>query len=252
MATCKPVIRGTKRLAQGIACGGGNGCSFTVRLAVTQTYQTTEGLRIETTVSVGASGKGFEASVSTTRERSWEQSWSRSEGAEVEYRFDLAPNQRCIPSMAHVELECDVDFDTAHYDSYFRRPQDRTDLEYSYNRKEGPFNSGQWCFKQRVTATPLNRNSDWHEVLPNNSHDGNRGDIWKRPGREMNQYRTGSGGTFRDEDVIIRRARGSGGDGNELFGCRRNLRLRRREKIILPLSSENGALEGYIGCVVNG
>ena len=140
ITTCKPVIRGTKRLAQGITCGGISACSFTIRFAVTETYQTTEGLRIETAVSGGASGRIFSASVSTTTARSWEQSWSRSESSEVEYRFHLAPNQRYIPSMAHVELECDIDFDTAHYDSYFRRPRDLTDLEYSYNRKEGPFN----------------------------------------------------------------------------------------------------------------
>lgn len=230
MTTCKPIIQGTKRLAQGIVCGGGGGCSFAIKFAVSETYQTTEGLRIETTVSAGASGKGFEASVSSTREPSWEQSWSRSKGSEVEYTFDLGPNQRCIPSMAHVELECDVDFDTAHYDSYFRRPKDLTDLEYSYSRKGGLFNSGQWCFKQRVTAEPLNRNNDCHEVLPNDGHDGNRGDIWRRPGTEMNQYRTCSGGTFTAQDVIIRRARRSGGDGNEIFECRRNQRLRRRKK----------------------
>ena len=90
-----------------------------------------------------------------------------------------------------------------------------------------------------------------HEVLPDDGHSGNRGDIWKRPATEMNEYRTGSGGLFEDGDVIIRRARGSGGDGNELFGCRRNRRLRSQETIIIPLSAENGALEGYIGCVVN-
>ena len=87
------------------------------------------------------------------------------------------------------------------------------------------------------------------EIL-NSGFSGSRGDIWKRPASEMNQFRLGSGGpAFRDDHIIIRRARGSGGDLQEVFGCDRSRRHRRRENITIPLSSESGALEGYIGCV---
>ena len=188
MTTCKPVIRGVTHLAPGIVCPGPtNGCSQTTRFKVAETYQATEGLRIETTFSVGAGYGGVDASISATRERYWEKTWGRIDETEVEYTWNLHPNTRCIPSMAHLELECQVDFDTTWYDSYFRRPRDFTDLEYRYHRAGGPFESNQWCFKQRVSQVPLRLDSNWYEVLPNDGFSGSRGDLWKRPASEMNQ-----------------------------------------------------------------
>ena len=249
MTTCKPVIRGAIRLSKGIACGQSS-CSHSTRFKVTQSYTATEGVRIETSLTVGAGGKGVEASISTSKERFWEKSWTQGSEQEVEYTFNLGPNQRCTPAMAHVELECDVAFDTIFYDSYFRRPRDFTDLEYRYQRKGGPFSDGQWCFVQPVQNWPLQQNGDWNEVLPNDGFDGNRGDIWKRPASEMNRWRIGTPRrAIRDTDIIIRRARGSGGNQQEVFVCERNLRNRHRERITVPLSSEVGALPGYIGCI---
>ena len=120
-----------------------------------------------------------------------------------------------------------------------------------YVRAVGPYDSGQSCFKQRVSSVPLNQNGDWHEVLPDDGFDGNRGDIW--PASEMNQFRIGNiGGFFTDEHIIIRRARSSSnGDLSEVFGCRRSFRDTRTQTIILPLSSKVGALEGFIGFVEN-
>ena len=251
MASCKPVIRGVKRLAQGISCPGGTGCSVAVTFRVAESYQITQGLQIETSVGFGVGYKGVEASVSSSIARSWEKTWSNSNETEVQYTWHLGPSQRCIPSMAHVELECDVDYETVWYDSYFRKPKDFTDLEFRYNRKGGQFDAGQWCFKQTVSSTPLQRKDDWHEVLPKDGFSGSRGDIWKRPPTEMNQYRTGSGARrFENKDIILRRQRGSGGNMQEVFGCKRNPRSRQSAKITIPLSSEFGALEGYIGCVV--
>ena len=250
MTTCTPVIRGVSYLAEGIACGSIQGCRHVSRFSAKQSYQATESLRVETSFSVSAGYGGVDASISSTTERYWEKIWGTVNEHDKEYRFDLGPNQRCIPGMAHVELECDVAFDTIWYDSYYRRPRDFTDLEYRYQRKGGPFTSGQWCFTQQVTQTPLNQDGNWYEVLPNDGFDGNRGDIWKRPGSEMNRYRTGATRRLiRDSDIIIRRARGSGGDLREVFVCERNLRNRHRENVTVPLSSQHNALQGYIGCI---
>ncbi|KAI4250071.1 MAG: hypothetical protein L6R40_000243 [Gallowayella cf. fulva] len=248
--TCRPVVRGTKRLHQGIVCGN-SPCSIRVSFSVATNYQTTESLRVETTISVGAAYKGIEASVSTTRERFWEKIWGRQDESTVEYEWNLDPGQNCVPSMAHVELECDVDYYTVHYDTQYRRPQDRTRLEYDMNRKAS-WNGNQWCFAQYVRDPPLRRNENWHEVLPNDGHNqGNRGDIWKLPAPEMNQYRLGVG-AFGPTQIVIRRQRGSGGDGDEVFRCTRNPSTRRQATITVPLSADNNALEGFVGCVTSG
>ena len=255
MTTCKPVIRGVNHLAQGIVCPNGTatGCSQITRFRVTETYQSTEFLRIETTFSVGAGYGGVDASIFTTREQYWEKVWGRTDETEVEYRWDLEPGARCVPSMAHVELECDANFDTVWYDSYFRRPRDFTDLEYRWNRNAGPFREGQWCFTQRVTQTPLQQDANWSPVLLDDGGSragGSRGDLWKRPGSEMNRFRTGTlGRLITDQDMIVRRARRSGGDLQEIFVCQRNPRTGHRETITIPLSSQAGALQGYTGCV---
>ena len=255
MTTCKPVIRDVTHLAQGIVCPNQTvtGCSQSTTFRVVETYQSTEFLRIETTFSVGAGYGGVDASISTTREQYWEQVWGRTDETEVTYRFDLEPGARCIPSMAHVELECDVNYDTVWYDSYFRRPRDFTDLEYRWNRKGGPFRDNQWCFTQRVSNTPLQNNNNWSPVLENDGGSragGSRGDIWKRPASEMNNFRLSPlGRQITDQDMVVRRARGSGGDLQELFVCQRNPSYGRREKIVVPLASQAGALQGYIGCV---
>ena len=250
--SCQPKIRGVKPLAQEIACNNENGCSVPVKFAVAETYQASKGSRMETTVGHSAGARSVEASFSRTNEQTWQKTWNTSNEREVQHTWFLGNNQRCIPSMAHVELECTAAFDVYFYDSYFRRPQDFTDLEYrdQYRRGGGPYGQGQWCFKQIVSQTPLGVTRDWHEVLPNDGFDGNRGDLWRRPGSEMNRHKLGSGGfTFTDNHIVIRRQRGSGGDMREVFGCRR-VHQRRSGNIMVPLSSDSGSLEGYVGCVL--
>ncbi|KAI4182360.1 MAG: hypothetical protein L6R41_006030, partial [Letrouitia leprolyta] len=187
MTTCRPVIRGTKRLHSGIACSD-RPCSIEVEFAITQNYETTEGLAITTTIGVGIDVKGVSASVSTTRERSWTQTWARGSSSSVKYVWNLDAHQHCFPGMAHVELQCDVDFDTVHYDTWYRiwnlKHYMVLEDSGSYHRPGGPWNKGQWCRETRVSETPLRREADWHVVLPD---DRARGLMYKHPASALNR-----------------------------------------------------------------
>ena len=245
---CKPVIRGTKRLYSGIACGS-EPCSIQTSFTVNENYESAEGYRVETTVSAGLEIKGISVSASTTRGRSWEKTWGRGSTTGVTYTWNLPANGHCTPSMAHVELECDAHFNPVYYDTYWIRRSDTLLLEYQYNRKGGPpinYN-GQWCHEWYVQPTPLNRQQDWFPILAENRY---RGLMWKLPSDEMNRHHLYD--HFRPilpSDVVIGKVRGHGGNWHEIYVCTPDFRNGVTHKVTAPLSSEAGALEGYIGCV---
>ena len=246
---CRPVIRGTKRLHSGIACGP-RPCSIDTTFTVHENYESTEGYRVETTVSAGVEVKGVSASVSTTTGRNWEKTWGRGSSTSVNYKWELEANGHCTPSMAHVELECDAWFDPVWYDTHWRYPRDRMWLEYTHNRKGGRFTDGQWCREYQVQTTPLSRTADWFPILEDDRY---RGLLWKLPSSQMNQFRLNARDPrIEDRQVVIGRVRGRGGDWQEIFVCNRDVRAGSGGglyTVTVPLSSEAGALEGYIGCV---
>ncbi|KAG8532432.1 uncharacterized protein KY384_002917 [Bacidia gigantensis] len=245
-ALCRPVINGVKPLATPIFCSGVP-CSPRVSFRVEERYETQESFRVETTVSLGASQGPFEASVSRTTERFWQRIWSTSTSQESTYQWHLGPNDHCTPSMAHVELDCDVDLMTTYYDS-FLHDSNRLRLEHDHHRKGGPYWPSQWCTQFVVDHTPLRREEDWERAVSSNR---GRGDVWKRPAREMRPYRR-SGNSIQDNMLIVRRPSSSPGDWGELMGCIPDRSTARRVKMTLPLSSANGVLHGFVGCVSSG
>ena len=147
--------------------------------------------------------------------------------------------------MTHVELDCTVRFDPIHYDTFMLRHQGgRFRLEYDANRRTGPFFAGQWCTQFRVSDTSLRHDDDWDWVQP---ADTSRGQFWKRPTSEMDGYWL-SGTPIWHDMLIFRRERGRG-DLDELIGCGRDTWNGHVERVTVPLSDENGVLEGYVGCV---
>ena len=251
IASCYPTVSDVVLLWEGLDCTTSGGCEQTITTTLTQSYQTTEGLKIDAGFSLGASGKGLSASVFSSVSKSWQKTWGNSSGVGTQYTFHLENGERCTPAMAHLELECEADFDTVHYDSYYRRPKDWTNLEErpQFIRHDGPFDYGQWCFKQMVTDEPLVIAEDWHEVLPDDGFSGSRGKIWHRPAEEMNQYRTDNNHIFQSGDIIIRRY--GAGIAEEVFGCLRDPKTQTHQKINVPVSSEYGAFQGYVGCIQN-
>ena len=243
---CKPVIRGTERLHSGVACGP-NPCSVQTSLTIQENYASTERYRVESTVSAGVQIKGVSVSASTTRERNWAKTWGSSSSAGVNYEWNLPANGHCTPSMAHVELECDTDFDPVYYDTRLIYRNDLLDLEFTHNRKGGHYHFGQWCEFNWVRTAPLSLQQDWFPILPDDRY---RGLMWKLLSEEMNRHRLyEDAGVILPSDVVISRVRGRGGDWSEIFVCKPDSRNGVSHKITVPLSSEAGALEGYLGCV---
>ena len=244
--SCRPVINGVKPLSTPIFCSNVP-CSPRVSFRVEERYETQETTRIETTISASAGYGGFEASVSRTNERIWSRIWSTSTSQDSTYQWHLGPNDHCTPSMAHVELDCEVDFMTTYYDS-FVHDNNRLRLEHDYNRKTGPYFAQQWCTQFEVQAQPVDRNEHWEVLLSNNQ---GRGSIWKLPARDMRQYFR-NGNSIHNNMLIMRRPRGSPGQLTELIGCRPAPATRTTRRMTLPLSSANGVLHGFVGCVSSG
>lgn len=121
LGTCRPVILGVKQQHTAVFCGG-TSCSVAASFKEHESYQTSESFRIETTSSVGVGYGAVEASVAHTRERIWEKVWGHSSSTGVTYTWTLGANQRCAPSIAHVELNCTVNIDPIYYDSFFGQP----------------------------------------------------------------------------------------------------------------------------------
>lgn len=249
LGTCRPVILGVKRQHQPIFCGRVP-CSVKASFREHESYQTSETFRIETTGAVSAGYGGIEASVSHTRERVWEKIWGRSSSTEVSYTWHLGANQRCAPSIAHVELNCTVNIDTFYYDSFLASPAGtQLRLEHNDNRKGGWFYMGQWCTQFQVQRKPLTIDADWDWVLPG---DWARGRLWKRPASEMRQYITSNIGGYSNRMVFISRSRGQGGgDWQQIIGCWPNWRITKTVDMILPLSASQNSLPGYVGCVAD-
>lgn len=246
LATCRPVIRGVKALDIPGYCGNVE-CRISRIILAKETYQTTETFRLETTFSAGVNYRGFEASVSTTRERAWEKIWGRSTIEGTRYEWLLGPGQRCTPSMAHVELDCDLNIDTIYYDTFVHNLGGRLRLEHDNNRKGGRYFAEQWCTQFRVNENPLRIGQDWKWVLTN---DRQRGRLWKRPTAEMNQYRINGSSIVRDM-VIVSREQGRGGDWQEVMGCTRDTSRRRQYRVVVPAYTQHNILPGYIGCVAD-
>ncbi|KAL9609608.1 MAG: hypothetical protein Q9167_005632 [Letrouitia subvulpina] len=243
---CRPRIRGVKDLWPRLVCTTET-CSLEVTFAVTRDYQATEGFRIETTLGAGVEAKGVSASMSTTTGREWTKTWSFGGSSSVTYTWNLNQGEQCVPSMANVELECEADFDTVYYDTYWRSINGDMWLEWRYNRQTGPYANGQWCRDLAVEDRPLRNESIWHPVIPG---DENRGMILSLPGSFINQFRQNQGDFLvRDDQVVIRKLERTPGGWRDIFVCDRNPRERRRETVTVPLSSASGVLQGVIGCI---
>ena len=247
IATCRPLLSDVIQLAEGLNCldpSKQRGCKFTRHITATQSYTNTVGFAITTTIEVGGSGNVFSASVSTSFEKNWEHQWTVVGTEGNQWEFELNRGERCIPSMAHVDLECSVTADTYYYDNWWRF--NKMTLEVSDNRKGGPYANGQWCRTARVQEAPLVVERNWTPVTPD---DPDRGMLWKLPASEMNRFRVGNQPLIRDDQIIIRRMKGRGGTFTEIFVCDRAPRERVVTNYKMPLSSPRGALLGYIACV---
>ena len=245
LGTCRPVILGVKQQHTAIFCGG-TPCSVAATFQEHESYQTSESFRIETTSSVGVGYGPVEASVSHTRERIWEKVWGHSSSTGVRYTWSLGANQRCAPSIAHVELDCTVNIDPIYYDSFVSFGSRALRLEHDANRKGGGGYMGQWCRQFRIQERPLTIAADWDYVLP---RDRARGRLWKRPSSEMRQYII-SGNGFSNQMVFISRERGQGGgDWQTIIGCLRDRRNGKVVQMTIPLNYGQNVLPGYVGCV---
>lgn len=248
MSNCRPSVYGPVQLAEGLHCGRDDRsrCRYIRTFTITETYTNTIGFSIGVTAEVSAGHGPVSASVSTSFESRWEHEWSRSDSTSNHYEFELDRGERCIPSMAHVDLECDVVADPVYYDTWWHR--NSMHLEWRHMRTGGPYANGQWCREYRVREAPLRIEGNWQAVRQGDPY---RGMMWKLPASQMNQHRINSGDPrIRDDQTVIRRVSGHGGDFQEIFVCDRNTAARQRSRMKVPLSSPRGALLGYIGCVL--
>lgn len=244
--TCVPVLSDVVPVALGIFCTTSGGCSVTRQVTLTQSYQSTFGVAISTSLTVGVSAGFVSAEVSHSFGAHFEHSWSRGQEETNTYTFNLAQGEHCVPSMAHVDLECDVAGDKIIWDTWWG-PDRSLYLDRDHNRQGGPYRRGQWCEDTVVSPEifyPAEPN--WQHVLPDDEW---RGLAWSRPTHELNRFkRSTNDPDFKDKELVVRRRWGDSRDESHAYRCSPSS-SGQRQKMRIPLSGTGGQLRGFIACV---
>ena len=255
MNTCKPKVSSVVPLTTGIDCPeDGDSCTFSRELTSTDTYESSFGFGFSATVSAEADFIFAKASASATFDSTYSYTWGHEDSTSDTYTFNLKPGEYCIPSMVHVELECDTTSYRVFYDTAWRLQGSNDNnmyLEYHYCRALGPYKGGQFCRSSHVSETIIDKDELWTTVCAEVPH---RGEMWTQLPSNLNQYRIDSSEPdITDDEVPIRRTPEWGTeheDPNEIFVCKRYLDSGKQSTITIPAAqgAEN-ALMGFIGCV---
>ena len=255
MNTCRPKISSVVPLYKGIYCDPDQiSCALEVTFSTTDTYQSSEGFSFSATVSAEADFVFAKASASTTIGTSYDYTWGREDGTSDSYTFNLNPGGYCIPSMVHIELECDTAAHKIYYDTAWRSYKNDMWLEPKYCRPGGPYTGGQFCRSSHVSESILSQDKYWTTICQDQPH---RGQMWTQTPSELNRYKTNSADPdITDDEMPIRRVPKwgtSGHDSTEVFVCTRYWGSEEKSTVRIPAAQgEDNALMGFIGCVHSG
>lgn len=245
---CRPRISRVQELSPGIICQQSS-CKFTKTMTLERRYDSTVGFSYSVTAGGGLDIKVINAGITRTFGFEYTHTWSHGSSTGASYEFDLVRGEQCIPSMVHVEMECDIEANMVYYDTFWQGT-DRGTLWVANNhfRGGGPFVNGQWCHEIRLNQDILIAPGVWTPVLPGGE---GRGFIYTRDPTEIVRHITPgqpSWLTITKNDVVIRKNQGSGGDFRQAFVCRKGP-LVRRQNVIVPASGERSELLGFVACV---
>lgn len=81
---------------------------FARQMTLEQTYYTETGVEAGVTVTAGFQGLFWTGSVEFSLAVSWKESFSSTTSTSDTYTFNLNPGTSCVPTMIHVDLDCDV------------------------------------------------------------------------------------------------------------------------------------------------
>ena len=200
-------------------------------------YQSSLGFSIGTSFT-GETNAGFiKASVSMAYEASYEKTWTKGESKITRYTFKLKEGDTFMPSMVHVDLECDAMSDVVYLDTCWQELKDQIWLEEKEHRTVGLFKNGQWCRNDRIKEDILKQDKYFDAVL---DEDVSRGKAWLRPSSELNQYKLNAQESdVSDDQLVIRKGeKGHGGDFSEVWVCNRFLPSTKERKVRVPFRRE--------------
>ena len=104
-------------LSPGLICRQ-TSCKYTRKILLEQSYSSTIGSSYDVSVSTGVNIGVVTAGITRTFGISYDHTWSHGSSTGAYYEFELTNGQQCIPSMVHVELECDIESRDVYYDTF--------------------------------------------------------------------------------------------------------------------------------------
>ncbi|KAL8743663.1 MAG: hypothetical protein Q9190_004007 [Brigantiaea leucoxantha] len=248
MDTCKPVMSDLQRLAPGIYCGQSNGCEQAHTISVQSSYSTTAGFKMGASLTAGGGIEGIaKVEMTVSYETSFEAQWARAQSKSDTYTFKLQKGEYCVPSMFHVDLECETTTGTFAWDTWW---EDRglLRLEYQYPRGGGPYRGGQWCTEVKVDDKAIKNPpmaNRWKPLFD----DYHRGYMYMHATSDLNEFKASDAPRFTDDEIAIHRHFKDHGEDNQIWKCKRPLIADKRNTVRIPLKGSNNELLGFIGCV---
>ncbi|KAL2073811.1 hypothetical protein VTL71DRAFT_11137 [Oculimacula yallundae] len=253
------LILGT--IAEGIMCSPGlQACQFTHEVSLTQTYSTSNGVKTTVTATAGIDVSFFSASLSLSREFSWEENFSDEKSTTNRYTFDLKPGTSCRPSMIHVELDCEIEKNTYWLDAYVAHFS--SDNSYFLGLKSPePSERRQHCVSdiiktQEFAESPLSKDIYWKNTCPWDPNFEEWGAAFIGSSSELTRFIANSAvRPIENNELIIRPSKhdslGPGRKGSifQIFRCKIAKPAQDRPITSVPLKGDKGHLLGYIGCV---
>ncbi|KAK0099522.1 hypothetical protein ONS96_008359 [Cadophora gregata f. sp. sojae] len=272
LGTCHPRLSSVVPIAEGIFCSStSTGCSYARQVTLSQTYSTTAGLKVGASVTVGGSWI-VSVEMSITTEASWEETWSSGSSESNTYTFNLAPGGSCIPSMIHVELECDVAQGTYWHDTTMPSLAEAIItgllLEFDKNRhesaapygREGVGSGLQYCRYQpmdiKVLEAPAYRPELWKSLI--NDADTSRGMAYIGNPADLNSFRVPDPNhpslnkNFDEDELIFSRPGGIADVATQqprFLRCKPARPKSKSGKMLVPMKGQGGIVQGYIGCI---
>jgi hypothetical protein len=243
---CVPVLSPVEPLHAGIFCPAEapEKCEMKVVLTLSQEYASTVGMALSTTISSSFSVGTVDLETSITTEKTYEETWTVGSSSSAEYVFPVAPGGYCVPSMVHVDLECELPRDTVWFDTWW--DGHGLHLARESNRKGGPYANGQHC---RVASMSPDKffpaQPNWQQVDPK---DANLGLVWRRPSSELNRYLGAGEPPIGEQQLVIRPAYGDAYS-KSVFVCDSHKSLGTPRKVIVPLKTGKGNMLGFVSCV---
>lgn len=252
--TCRPVITKKIPLAEGLLCSEAQTCTQSTTITTTQSYESQFGLSISSTIGIEANEIFAKETFSVTLGASFSYTWGTQNQFSKSYTFNIGPGQFCVPSMIHLELECDMMGYTVHWDSYVDTATNFTNMiapmmpDIARKDPIGPYMLGAWCSMFMLDEETYFDESLWTPVRTDNPKLGafNRGrptDLTSHVVYEMFPGLT-------DDLIIIRVLVPSDYPTSYMaYKCMKQPTAGKRKTARIPVSESNNALMGYVGCV---